>query len=391
MKIGYFDLISGASGDMLLGALVDAGVGIERLVAAIQPLGLPGWELRARSVTRNGFRATKVDVMAVEKEAPERHLSEILALVTNSSLPENLKAEACAIFKRIGEVEARIHNTDVDSVHLHELSGIDTLVDVVGTLAGIHLLEIENVIVSPLPLGRGLGRSAHGPLPLPAPATLALLEGFPVVGSELSFETVTPTGAALLTHLADSFGPIPEMRLQATGYGAGSRDLPVPNVLRLLVGESSSGGTATIETLVMLETNIDDLNPQVYDYLMERLFAAVALDVTLTPIQMKKNRPAIQVGILCRLEQSSDLEAILFAETSTLGIRKQMVERHALPRSFQTVETPYGPVRVKRAEWQPGKVRAVPEYEDCKRLAEASGVPLREVYEAALKRSEEKE
>ncbi len=384
MKIGYFDLVSGASGDMILGAMIDAGLPVERLVAALQPLNLPGWELQARPVTKNGFRATKVDVIAAEEQAPERHLSEILALVSNSQLSDDLKASASSVFQRIGEVEAHIHGAEIESVHLHELSGIDTLVDVVGVLAGIKLLEIEQIKVSPVPLGRGIGRSAHGPLPIPAPATLALLEGVPVVGSEVNFETVTPTGAALLTHLAHSFGPIPAMRLITTGYGAGNRDLSIPNVLRLLVGETAENGSAVTETLVMLETNIDDLNPQVYDYLMERLFAGEALDVTLTPLQMKKNRPGTKVSVLCRPEQSGKLEAILFAETSTLGIRRQLVERHALPRSFQTVETPYGAVRLKLAEWEHGRWRAVPEYEDCKRLAEATGAPINEIYWAAL-------
>jgi hypothetical protein len=254
---------------------------------------------------------------------------------------------------------------------------------VVGAFLGLQSLGIEKVYASPLPLGRGFIRGAHGQIPLPSPATLALLKGIPVVGTELNFELVTPTGAALLTALAESFGPIPAMTLTAVGYGAGGRDLPIPNVIRLLLGEINSTNAAVTETLVTLETNIDDLNPQVYDYLMERLFQNGALDVTLTPVQMKKNRPAVQIWVLCRQSQAAELEAVLFAETSTLGVRRALVERHALERSFQTVETPYGSVQVKIAHLEDGRTRPAPEYEDCKKLAQEMGVPLWEVFRAA--------
>jgi hypothetical protein len=294
-----------------------------------------------------------------------------------------------SIFRRLGEVEASIHGTTPDQVHLHELGGVDTIVDVVGALAGLDALGVEAVYASPLPLGRGFVRGAHGQIPLPAPATLALLKGAPVVGSDLDVELVTPTGAALLSSLAVAFGPIPAMTLTAVGYGAGGRDLSIPNVLRLLLGDQAAPNTAITETLAVLETNIDDLNPEIYDYVMARLFKAGALDVFLSPIQMKKNRPATLLRVLCRPGDADTLTAILFTETSTLGVRRQMVTRHCLARSSHTVETPYGPVRIKIATWGEGQAKAAPEYDDCRRLAESSGVPLREVYRAAERAAEE--
>jgi uncharacterized protein (TIGR00299 family) protein len=384
MKIAYFDCISGASGDMILGALVDAGLPLERLQNDLALLKLDGYQLQAHPVVKNGFKTTKVNVL-VSEEVPERHLQEILALVDNSQVPDAIKMKASALFTRIAEVEAGIHDKSLDQVHLHELGGIDTMVDVFGAFLGLEALGIEQVSASPLPLGRGFVRGAHGQIPLPSPATVALLRGVPVTGSDLDFELVTPTGAALLTALAENFGPIPAMRLETIGYGAGGRDLPIPNILRLLLGEQEGIGTSLIETLVALETNIDDLNPQVYDYLIGRLFENGALDVSLAPIQMKKNRPALQVWVLCRPQDEADLEKILFEETSTLGIRRSQVERHSLPRSFQTVETIYGPVKVKLAHLSSGKKRPAPEYEDCKRIAQDKGVPLWEVYLAAQK------
>jgi uncharacterized protein (TIGR00299 family) protein len=384
MKIAYFDCISGASGDMILGALIDAGLPFERLQNDLALLKLDSFQLQSHQVVKNGFRATKVDVL-VSEAAPERHLKDILAIVDHSQVPEAIKMKASALFTRLAEVEAGIHGTSLDQVHLHELGGIDTMVDVLGAFLGLEAMGIEQVLASPVPLGRGFIRGAHGQIPLPSPATVALLKGVPITGSDLNFELVTPTGAALLTALAESFGPIPTMRLEAVGYGAGGRDLPIPNILRLLLGEKEGTGTSIIETLVTLETNIDDLNPQVYDHLMGKLFESGALDVSLTPIQMKKNRPAVQAWVLCRPQDAGSLEKILFEETSTLGIRRSLVERHSLPRSFQTVGTIYGPVQVKLAHLSGGKRRPAPEYEDCKKIAQEQGVPLWEVYLAAQK------
>lgn len=381
MKIAYFDCVAGASGDMILGALLDAGLAEEVLRQRLAALRLEDFELQTRRVDKNGFQATKVDVI-VRDDVPERHLSDIERIIRGSDLSPGIQERALAIFRRLCEVEGGIHGASPESVHLHELGGVDTIVDVVGALVGLDGLGIDRVYASPLPLGRGFTRGAHGQIPLPAPATVALLEGVPVRGSELEMELVTPTGAALLTALAADFGPLPAMTLTVVGYGAGSRDLPIPNVLRVLVGERPSTEGGLVETLVLLETNVDDMNPELYDHLMGRLFKAGALDVFLSPVQMKKNRPATVIRVLCAPKDARGMEAILFAETTTLGVRRSEVTRRALSRSVETVETPYGAVRVKIARWGQGETKRAPEYEDCRRLAERHGVPLREVYRA---------
>jgi pyridinium-3,5-bisthiocarboxylic acid mononucleotide nickel chelatase len=383
MRIAYFDCIAGASGDMILGALLDAGLPEAKLRQALLALDLTGFELNSYPVQKNGLHATKADIL-VEDETNSRTLAQILDLLAASRLPEAIRTQAVTICSRLGEVEASIHNLPIASVHLHELGGLDTIVDIVGALIGLSLLRIERVYASPLPMGRGFTHSAHGLLPLPAPATLALLAGVPIQGSELESELVTPTGAAILSSLVSRFGPIPPMTLLSTGYGAGGRDLPIPNVLRLLVGDLAEPALAAVnETLALLETNLDDLNPQVYEYLMERLFQEGALDVFLQPIQMKKNRPATLVSVLCPLPAADRLSAILFSETSTLGVRKQPVERQSLRRVIRALETSYGSVRVKFALLVNGQVKFAPEYEDCRELAARHAVPLREVSRAA--------
>jgi uncharacterized protein (TIGR00299 family) protein len=387
MRIAYVDCIAGASGDMLLGALVDAGLPEATLRERLAALHLEGFKLRCRRVLKNGFSATKVDVL-VANDVPERHLADVEWIVRGSDLTPSLQQKAVAVFRRLCEAEASIHGTSLEEVHLHELGGLDTVVDVVGVLAGLEALGIERVYTSPLPMGRGFVQGAHGRIPLPAPATLALLKGVPIVGSELDTELVTPTGAALLVSLAEAFGPIPAMMLASVGYGAGTRDLPIPNVLRLLVGEQAPPGDAAVETLVMLETNIDDQNPEIYDHVMARLFQAGALDVFLSSVQMKKNRPGTWVHVLSRAGDADAMTAILFAETSTLGVRRHVVTRHALSRSIHQVATSFGPVRVKIAAWDQGH-KAAPEYDDCRRLAESHSVPLREVYRAAQRAAEE--
>jgi hypothetical protein len=381
-RIAYFDCLAGASGDMILGALLDAGAPEADLRRELQALHLPGFQIHSRIILKNGLKAVKVDVL-IDDETTERTLPQILNILADSTLPEEVRTQAAAICRRLGEVEAGIHGQPLESVHLHELGGLDTIVDIVGTLIGLRLLHIDKVFASPLPLGGGFTRSAHGPLPLPAPAVLALLEGVPVRGSTLEFELLTPTGAVLLTSLASGFGPIPGMKLLKTGYGAGGRDLPIPNVLRLLIGEQDDSPAATLESLALLETNLDDLNPQAYGLLMERLFQAGALDVFLQSIQMKKNRPGTLVAVLCPPQIADSLSAILFRETTTLGVRRQLVERLSLQREIRVVETPYGRVRVKFAALGQGQVKFMPEYEDCRELATRHAIPLRQVSLAA--------
>jgi uncharacterized protein (TIGR00299 family) protein len=382
MRIAYIDLVSGASGDMLLGALVDAGLPFDQLQHALDALRLPGFELTREQVMRGAFAATKADVHITD-HATSRHLADIEAVLDASDLAAGVRERARRIFRRMIEVEAKIHNIPVEAAHLHELGALDTIADVVGVLLGFDLLGVQEIVVSPVPLGRGTLKTSHGQMPLPAPATLALLQGAPVIGVEHAVETVTPTAAALLTDLASGFGPIPAMRLAAIGYGAGGRTIPEPNIVRLLVGEAIESEPDKSETLVLLETNIDDMNPEVYGYVIERLLAEGTLDAYLTPVVMKKNRPGIVLSVLCRPQDEAALRALVFAETTTLGIRSQRVARHALPRSTVRVETPHGPIQVKVSRWGENE-KAAPEYEDCRRVAQAAGVPLRQVYEAAL-------
>jgi pyridinium-3,5-bisthiocarboxylic acid mononucleotide nickel chelatase len=382
MKIAYFDCIAGASGDMLLGALLDAGFDESVLHAGLANLNLPGFNVTVTRLLKNGLSALKVNV-AVQEDLPSRTLLEIEEIITNSSLPDSIQQQANQVFRTLAEVEAKIHHHPVDQIHLHELGGLDTIIDVVGVLLGLDHLQIQQVYASPLPMARGFVNSAHGPLPLPAPATLALLEGVPLYGTDMQAELVTPTGAVLLKSLVTEFSVIPPMNLQHIGYGAGQQDLPIPNLVRVLIGNQEAETTAAGETLVLIETNIDDLNPEIYDYVFSRLFAAGALDVFLSPILMKKNRPASLLSVLSKPADVSRMTEILFAETSTIGVRQHLVNRFALPRQIQSVETPYGSVRIKITHLASGKLKAAPEYDDCRLIAEKHGIPLREVYHLA--------
>ena len=386
MTVAYIDCIAGVSGDMLLGALLDAGVAEAELRRRLAELRLPGFELAVRRVQKAGIGALQVEVRVTD-HATERHVPEIIALVEASGVPPAIKRRATAIFRRLGEVEAAIHGTAPERVHLHELGGIDTIVDVVGVLAGFELLGVERVVCSPLPLARGFVDAAHGRLPLPAPATVALLEGVPVTGAEVEGELVTPTGAALVTALAAEFGALPPMQVRAVGYGAGRAERAIPNVVRLLVGEASHAGVSAAdpapERLFVVETNIDDMNPELYDYVSARLFAAGALEVFTQAAAMKKNRPATLLSVLCRPAQRAAVRQLLFRETTTIGVREHAVQRYALARETCRVATPHGEIRVKVVRGTGLEPRWAPEYDDCRRAAEATGTPLQAVYQAA--------
>ena len=388
MKALYFDLIGGASGDMILGALVDAGVSVKKLQELLAGLQITEFDLKVQTVNKDGFSAKKLDVLVTD-QPPERHLKEIKELIKNSTLPESIQNRALRIFQRIVEIEAGIHNVPVEQVHLHELGGTDTIIDITGTLLALDLLDITEIYSSPVPLGKGFIAGAHGQIPLPSPATTALLNGVPIYGRDIESELVTPTGAALLVDLVDEFGPLPPMTLSAVGYGAGGRDLPIPNLLRVLVGEITTGETATLDQLVILETNLDDLNPEVYPHVIDSLFSAGALDVTLTSIQMKKNRPGTRIEVLCKPSDKDGLRAILFQETSTLGIKQSLVDRFALPRTIQKVQTSYGKVQVKIAETSPGNLKISPEYEDCRKLAQKHKVPITKIYQETIQKYQE--
>jgi len=383
MKVLYFDLIGGASGDMILGAMVDAGLSIDILKKLLAGLNLNEFDILAKIVDKNGFCATKVDVLVTE-QPPERHLKEIKDIIQKSSLPQTVQNRALQIFERIAGAEAAIHNKSVDQVHLHELGGTDTIIDITGALLALEHLEISKIYASPVPMGKGFVKGAHGQIPLPAPATAALLKGIPVYGRDIDAELVTPTGAALLADLVDDFGPAPPMILETIGYGAGGRDLPIPNLLRVLIGEITPAESATLNRLAVLETNLDDLNPEIYPYVIESLFSAGALDVTLSPVQMKKNRPGTQIQVLCEPVEVDAMRSILFQETTTLGIKQIMVDRYALPRTIQEVETPYGKIRVKIAKISPDIKKISPEFEDCRKAAQKHGIPISQIYQETI-------
>jgi hypothetical protein len=380
MTIGYLDCFSGVSGNMLLGAILDAGIALDALKAEVAKLPLAGYEIRAQEVLRRGFRGVHVEVTLAEQPAPRR-LRDILQAIETSSLDGEVQARSAEVFRRLARAEAVVHGADPEETHLHEVGAVDALVDVVGAVAGLRLLGVERLDCSPLPLGGGWAETAHGRIPVPAPATLELLKGVPTCAGPAQVELVTPTGAAIVTTLCAGFGEYPEMAIQQVGLGAGTRDLETPNLLRLVVGQAE--GLAAEERLVALETNIDDTNPEHFEYVMERLYAAGALDVTLVPAIMKKSRPATLVRVLAQPPLREALMSILFRETSTLGVRSWAVQRRCLEREEIAVETPWGQVRVKVARLGDDVTTIAPEYDDCKRLAAATGAPLKEIYEAA--------
>ena len=379
MTIAYFDLIGGASGDMTLGALADAGLDMAALESALRTLPVRGYRLEAERVRRGALSATRVRVHITRRSKQPRTLADLLAIVRAGKLPKRVREQASAIFRRLAEVEARVHDVPVEQVHFHELGAVDTVVDVVGACLGLHLLGVDEVYASPLPLGHGLIRSEDGPLPLPAPATLALAARAkaPLRADDgTTGETVTPTGAAILTTLARFERPA--MRLERVGYGAGGRDTPErPNVLAVWLGEAVENVGQT--SLALLETNIDDMDPRIYGHLMERLLEAGARDVWYTPIQMKKGRPATMVSVLATPDMEGALVGLLLRETTTLGVRVREVRRHEAQRESVTLKTSLGdvPVKVKRIE---GKAAgATPEYDVCRRIAREKGLPLVDV------------
>jgi len=381
MRVLYFDCIAGASGDMILGALLDAGLDLAALKAELSKLPITGWDITARRVEKICFTATKADVQ-VSPQPHSRPLPEIERVIRESTLNDGIKTQALIVIRMIAAEEARIHGMEIENVHLHEVSGEDAILDIVGTLVAVELMGIERVVCSPLPLGRGFISGAHGQIPLPAPATVGLLKGVPVVGSPIQAELVTPTGAALLKHLASRFGELPAMRLDQVGYGAGTRDLPIPNLLRVFIGEADANAFTT-DTVTVLETNIDDQNPEQVAHLMERAFEAGALDVTMTPTQMKKNRTGVVLSVIAKPENTDTLRTLILTETSSLGVREQSTQRSIMQRDRLEVETPWGKTFVKVGHLPNGQHKYAPEFEDCRVLARKAGVPLREVYVAA--------
>jgi uncharacterized protein (TIGR00299 family) protein len=375
----YFDCFSGLSGDMTLGALIDLGLEAPELERLLNALKLGELRLEVRQVAKEHLRGIKVD-FHLDGASPERNYPEIKALIEAAPLPGRTRELSLTMFRLLAEVEARIHGQPLEAVHFHELGAIDTILDVVGVAFGVEQLGITRVFVSPIPQGWGMIAGAHGRLPNPAPATLELLKGLPVYGTDLPGELVTPTGAAILRALEAEGELCPPMKLERVGYGAGSRDLPDhPNLLRLYLGEPVTALPGVREKVLVCETHIDDMNPELYELLMGNLFAAGALDVALAPIHMKKNRPGVRLTVIAPLAARESLLESLFSHSTTLGVRLTEVERVAAHRWHETITTPYGPLTVKVMEYA-GRRRLMPEYEDCRRLAEEHGLPLLEVY-----------
>jgi len=386
MKVAYFDAFSGLSGDMTVGALLHVGVSLDALSAELAKLPLTGYRLSQTERELSGIRATKFDV-EVNEPLGERSFRAIAQLLRESNLIPQVKETALRIFTVLAEAEGRVHGIAAEDVHFHEVGAIDSIIDIVGTAFGLHTLGIEKVYVSVLPMGKGLVPSRHGILPVPAPATVELLKGLQIHLEDGDAEMVTPTGAAIVAAVARQSG-VPRLQLTAIGYGAGERTLSDrPNLLRILLGNLIE--TPREEQLLVLETNIDDLNPELYEHVMERLFSAGARDVFLAPIQMKKNRPGVLLWVLGEATDREKLSALIFAETSTLGIRSYPVTRIALRRESREIKTVYGNVRIKIAYGPDSRVHIAPEYEDCKRIAWEKDVPLKTVYEAAVRSTQE--
>ena len=385
MRTLFFDCFAGASGNMVLGALIDLGLDRELLFDRIKGLGLAGYEIEIEKVDRSGISSTHLNVV-IPVEKNHRHLHHIVDIIENSNLSEGVKARSVAIFDRLAAAEARVHGISVKKVHFHEVGAMDAIIDVVGACIAFEMLGIENFACSKIHVGSGFVDMEHGRFPVPPPAVAELLVGKPIYSTDIAGELITPTGAAIISTVCDSYGVIPEMAVERTGYGAGSRIYDgFPNVLRIMIGETIADKTErpqNRERLVILESNIDDLSPQIIGHVMDRAFELGASDCWFTPIQMKKNRPATLISILCRLELRSVLTDLLFKETSTLGIRFRDVDREALDRELVDVQTAYGQVKVKIGRHNGVIVNVMPEYDEVVRVAKENGVSLRAVHDA---------
>ena len=382
MKTLYFDCFAGASGDMILGATVAAGVDPEFLRQQLSLLRVSGFSINFETVNRSGLSATYARVETAH-EHRHRSLADIKEIIHGSVLSDAVKHRAVQIFTRLAEAEARVHNEPVNNVHFHEVGALDAIVDVVGAAICFDALQIDRFVCSPLHVGSGMVKMAHGQFPIPPPAVAELLKGVPFYATDIKGELLTPTGAAIITTVCTEYGPIPEMKTEATGYGAGTREYPdFPNVLRVLVGETE-GNAPTDERLWMLETNLDDASPQIIGHVMDRVLELGALDCFFTPVQMKKNRPGVLLSVLCRRDEKDVVMKLLFTETTTLGVRSYEVTRRALERSVVRVETEYGPIDVKVAHLDGRVVNEMPEFEQCRQAAAKADVPLKVVEEAA--------
>ncbi|MGC7847803.1 nickel pincer cofactor biosynthesis protein LarC [Desulforudis sp. 1088] len=383
MKVLFWDCSSGIAGDMALASLIDAGADAGRIEAALGTLGIDPFQFRVAPVKSYGIKATKVRVDAPDKQ-PHRRLTDILRIISEASLAPQVKTSAQKVFARLAEAEARVHGISPSEVHFHEVGAVDAIVEVVGTCLALDFLGVEQIAVSPFPLGHGFVRCRHGLLPVPAPATLELLRGFPVRPANVEGETVTPTGAALATALAAATGPIPPMTVDAVGYGAGTADFGFPNILRAILGWTATPEPEATEPVAVLETNLDDVNPEILPEVIRKLLDEGARDAFITPVIMKKGRPGTKLTVLAHEHDRQRLAGLLIAETGTLGVRMRHEERIVVPRQTFEIRTRYGPVRVKLSRMGREVVRIKPEYEDCRTRAAEAGVTTRAVYDEAV-------
>jgi uncharacterized protein (TIGR00299 family) protein len=393
MSIVYFDCFAGVSGDMIVGALLDLGVDFDELKHQLSSLAVSSYGIKTRRVERDGITAAKFDVEVDLRDQPARTLADIRSIILESSLSDITKQRSLAVFEWLADAEARVHGTTREEIHFHEVGAVDSIIDVVGAMIGFEILGVDRFYCSSLRVGRGVIEAEHGRLPVPAPATAELLKGVPIYAGDLEGEFVTPTGAAIVATLCEVFGPLPAMKTNGVGYGAGARDpKELPNALRLMLGEmndaeddidSTKAASIRDESVTVIETNIDDMNPQVYGFVMERAFAIGALDIFMIPAQMKKDRPGVLLTLLCKPAMTDGLIEMLLAETTTLGVRYYRAHRRVLERAIETVDTQYGPVRIKVARDGERTLHFHPEYEDCARLALESQTPLIEVQAAA--------
>jgi len=375
MKVIYFDCFAGIAGDMTVAALLELGLPIEELRRGLALLPLSGYTLKSSRVERHGVAGTSFQVALTRQDQPHRHYAGIAAMIEEAPLKPRVKELAQRIFRRLAEAEASVHNVALERVHFHEVGAVDSIVDIVGCAIGLDYLGIERVYASPLPFGRGFVQTAHGRLPVPAPATAFLMQGMALAGDIGEGERVTPTGAAILAALSEGFGPPPAMTARRIGYGAGDKDFPeLPNLLRLVLGETDEGSRH--EEVLVIETHVDDMNPEIFGYLMERLLAAGALDVAFSPLQMKKNRPATRLTVIAREQELEKLAGIILAESTAIGLRYYPARRVTLGRRSEQRESSLGPVQVKVME----NGRVAPEFDSCRDIAVARGVPLIEVY-----------
>lgn len=384
MKAAYFDCFAGASGDMILGALMDAGLELELLKGELAKLHLTHYDLQVKKVAKRGIGGSQALVSVDEDHHHHhhRHLHDIEEIIDKSDLKESIKRRSIEIFTRLAEAEAKVHQTTIEQIHFHEVGAMDAIIDVVGAVAGLAALGIEKVYCSPLHVGTGTVECAHGTLPVPAPATAELIRGKPVYSTGVEGELLTPTGAAILTTVSSGFGPMPSMTLEEIGYGAGTSEPTIPNLLRVAIGEALDEVKGyQIEQVAVVETSIDDMNPEVYDYLIHKMLDMGALDVFLTPLQMKKNRPGTMVTVICVPDNVGNFSDFLMRETTTIGLRWRVDNRIKARRTTREVQTKYGTIKLKVAQVGDSAINVSPEYEDCKRVAIEKKVPLKEVME----------